>query len=155
MIRRFAFAAILLGFAGPSAAQGLQGVWQFQRQGHDGRYTGTVVIDANSDARATGRSERQTYSQCGFVQIKGDVVEIIFTSVNSERPYSPDRFFCTSSGGAALVCYNRDAAGHREPATFVLTRIGGIPATPAGRLEDVCPPRERPTSQARPAGDFA
>ena len=155
MSRWFTFAATLLGLAGSSAAQGLQGVWQFQRQGHDGHYRGTVVIDANNDARVKGRSERQTYSQCGFVQIKGDVIEIIFTTVNSERPYSPDRFFCTSTGGAALVCYNRDAAGHREPATFSLKRIGGLPESPAGRLEDVCPPRERPISQARPAGDFA
>jgi hypothetical protein len=155
MIRLLALVALLLGGAGPSWAQDMQGLWHFQRQGHDGGYTGTVVIDANKDARVKGRSERQTYSQCGSVQVDGDTVEIIFTKVYSDRPYSADRFYCTSSGGAALVCYNRDAAGHREPATFVLKRVGDLPDSPAGRFEDVCPPRERPLSHARPAGSFA
>jgi hypothetical protein len=154
MIRLFVLAALCWSVGGPALAQDMQGVWQFQRQGHDGGYTGTVVIDANNDARVKGRSERQTYSQCGSVQIKGDAIEIIFTSANSERPYSPDRFYCTP-GGPALVCYNRDVAGHREPTSFVLKRIGDLPDTPAGRMEDVCPPRDRPISQGRRAGDFA
>jgi len=154
MTRTAAFAALLAGAAGPSAAQSLQGVWQFQRQGHDGGYVGTVVIDRDQ-ARNKGRSDRQSYSQCGSVQIKGDAIEIVFTLVKSELPYSPDRFYCTLSGGPALVCYNRDLAGHREPVSFELRRIGELPDTPAGRLEDVCPPRDRPVSQARRAVDFA
>jgi hypothetical protein len=154
MTRTVALAALLAGAAGPSVAQSLQGVWQFQRQGHDGRYVGTVVIDRD-EARNKGHSTRQAYSQCGSVQIKGDAVEIVFASVKSERPYSPDRFYCTLSGGPALVCYNRDLAGNREPTSFELRRIGDLPETPAGRLEDVCPPRDRPVSQARRPRDFA
>lgn len=154
MRRPAALAVLLAGLAGPAAAQSLQGVWQFQRQGHDGPYAGTVIIERD-EARNKGISERQTYSQCGSVQVKGDTVEITFSSAKSDLPYSPDRFYCTVSGGPALVCYNRDAAGHREPTSFMLKRVGDLPDLPAGRMEDVCPPRDRPVSQARRPEDFA
>jgi hypothetical protein len=155
MRRQIALAGMLAMLAAPAVAQSLQGEWQFHRQGHDGRYTGTVVIDRDNEARIKGRSTRQAYSQCGSVQVNGGIIEISFTSAKSELAYSPDHFYCTFSGPAALVCYNRDAAGHREPASFVLARIGGIPDTPAGRLEDACPLRERPNSRARRPEYFA
>lgn len=139
-------ALLPLLLASPVMAQSLQGVWQFERQGHDGRYAGTVVIERD-EARNTGRSQRQDYAQCGFVRIEGDRIEIVFTKVASPGPYSPDRFICTApSGAGALVCYNRDAAGHREPTSFALRRVGDLPGSASGRLEDFCPPRERPNS---------
>ena len=145
MIRAVGIALLLAAVAHPALAQNLQGVWQFERQGHDGRYAGTVVIE-REDARNAGRSQRQEYAQCGFVRIDGERIEIVFTKVASQGPYSPDRFICSATGGPSLVCYNRDAAGHSEPTSFALRRIGDLPDTAAGRLEHLCPPRERPNS---------
>ncbi|WP_428680530.1 hypothetical protein [Reyranella sp.] len=131
--------------AAPAMAQSLQGVWQFERQAHNGRHAGIVVIDGD-DARSTARGPVQEYAQCGFVRIDVERVEIVFTKVAASRPYSPDRFICTASGGSSLVCYNRDAAGHREPTSFALRRTGDLPDTASGRLEDICRPREKPNS---------
>jgi hypothetical protein len=157
MMRLVCLAALTLaGSASPSVAQGLQGEWRFDRQGHDSRYTGTIIIDRDLEARVKGRDERRayTYSQCGYVQVAGENVEFVFTSASGDRPYSPDHFFCMASGQSALVCFNRDAYGHDEPGRFTVTRVGDVPVSPAGRLEDLCPSRARPLSRARPSGNF-
>ena len=158
MMRAVSLVLTLAALAAPSAAQSLSGKWQFDRQGHDSRYTGTIIIDRDHEARVKGRDERRgyAYSQCGHVEIAGDgdKLEIVFTSAKGDRPYSPDHFICTVSGRSALVCYNHDATGHEELTLFTVTRIGDVPDSPAGRLEDVCPGRTRPLSRARPSGNF-
>jgi hypothetical protein len=156
-MNRLVLAVVLLvaSSPGPSMAQNLLGEWQFRRQGYNGIYSGTIVIDQSGQARHKGRGPGYGYIECGYVQATGDKTEIVFTFAKGELGgYSPDRFYCVSSGERSLACYNSDAAGHREPSTFTLTRTGELPASPAGRFEDICPVQERPTSQARPSGGF-
>lgn len=134
----------LVWVAGSSAAQGLTGEWRFERQGHDGIYSGTIVVDRQNQVRLKGRSTKQNYSECGYVQISEKKVDIVFTSAKGEIGYDPDRFYCSMSDGRSLTCYNVDAARHHEPASFSIRRVGDVPDSPAGRLEDVCPVQPSP-----------
>ena len=126
-----------LAFAGTAFAADLQGHWQFQRLGHNGTYFGHMVVDQRGQVRLKGTSPTQNYAECGYVRANGEKIEIIFTFAKGERGYSADHFYCTLSGGT-LACRNQDIAGNGDPTVFNLMRIGGIPATPAERLEDAC-----------------
>jgi hypothetical protein len=139
---------VLIGLAGAAAAQDLAGEWQFDRQGHNGRYTGTLIVDRDLQARVKGRSPSQSYIQCGHVLMAADErIEIVFTWVKSDGGYSPDHFYCRATGTHFLRCINLDAAGHGgEETTFLLKRTGGLPISAADRLEGVCPAREQPQS---------
>ncbi len=141
-----ALSAALAGVALPATAQDLLGQWHFLRQGYNGQYTGTLIIAGGSEVRLKGRSPMQDYSECGYVEVKGDKIEIVFTSAKASFGYSVDHFSCTASTDKALSCRNRDAAGHGGEAEFTILHIGRLPPTAAGRFEDVCPPREQPRS---------
>lgn len=153
---RCALAAAVLAasLAGPSGAQGLPGEWQFQRQGYNGLYSGAMVVDERGQVRLKGRGPDYAYVECGYVRTTQETTEFVFTFAKGEVPYSPDHFHCLASGERAFVCYNADAAGHREPATFTVARTGDVPDSPAGRLEGICPVQERPLSHARPRWNF-
>ena len=127
----------------PSVAQDLSGEWTFKRRAREGWHTGALVIDRDGQVRQTGRSPLQNYSQCGHVVAAGDKVEIVFTSVKSNHGYSIDRFYCTVQGEGVLSCFNIDGIG-KEDDLFRIERIGRTPASPDGRMDDVCPARERP-----------
>ena len=135
--------AALVAAVEPSLAQDLSGEWQFKRRAREGFHTGTLVIDKDRQVRQKGRSPLQDYSQCGHVVAAGDKVEIVFTSVKSSRGYSIDHFYCTVQGENALRCFNIDGIG-KEDDLFRLERTGRTPASPDGRMDDACPPRERP-----------
>jgi hypothetical protein len=135
--------AALVAEVEPSVAQDLAGEWQFKRRAREGFHTGTLIVDKDGRVRQRGRSPLQDYSQCGHVVAAGDKVEIVFTSVKSSRGYSIDRFYCTVQGESALSCFNIDGIG-KEPDLFRIERIGLTPASPDGRMDDVCPARERP-----------
>jgi len=145
--RRIAVLAISLAALAaavePCAAQDLSGEWKFKRRAREGFHTGTLVIDKDGQVRQRGRSPLQDYSQCGHVVAAGDKVEIVFTSVKSSHGYSIDRFYCTVQGENALSCFNIDGIG-KEDDLFRIERIGRMPASPDGRMDDVCPARERP-----------
>jgi hypothetical protein len=129
--------------AAPSFAQDLSGEWQFKRKAREGYHTGMLVIDKDGQVRQRGRSPLQDYSQCGHVVAAGDKVEIVFTSVKSTRGYSIDRFYCTVQSESALRCFNIDGIG-KEDDLFRLERTGRPQASPDGRMDDVCPDRDRP-----------
>jgi hypothetical protein len=134
---------VLAAAVEPSVAQDLSGEWTFKRRAREGFHTGTLIIDRDGQVRQKGRSPLQDYSQCGHVVAAGDKVEIVFTSVKSGRGYSIDHFYCTVQGENALRCFNIDGIG-KEADLFRLERTGGMPASPDGRTDDVCPPRDRP-----------
>jgi hypothetical protein len=134
--------AILAMVSAPLAAQDLAGDWQFKRLARNGYHTGTIVIDKNGQARMSGRSPLQNYSQSGHVTIAGDKVEIVFTSVKSTLGYSADRFYCTVRCEDVLRCFNVDGYG-KEDDLFRVERMGRAPP-PAGQKDDDCPVRERP-----------
>ncbi len=135
--------AALVAMAAPSQAQDLSGEWQFKRRAREGWHAGTLVIDKDGQVRQRGRSPFQDYSQCGHVVAAGGKVEIVFTSVKSSGGYSIDRFYCVVQGEGALSCFNIDGIG-KEDDLFRIERIGPVPASPDGRMDDVCPSRERP-----------
>jgi hypothetical protein len=135
--------AALVAMVEPSVAQDLSGEWTFKRRAREGWHTGVLVIDRDGQVRQKGRSPLQDYSQCGHVVAAGDKVEIVFTSVKSSHGYSIDRFYCTVQGENALSCFNIDGIG-KEHDLFRIERIGRTPASPDGRMDDVCPTRERP-----------
>ena len=147
MTRRIPALAISLAtfatMAAPSFAQDLSGEWQFKRKAREGYHTGMLVIDKDGQVRQRGRSPLQDYSQCGHVVAAGDKVEIVFTSVKSTRGYSIDRFYCTVQSESALRCFNIDGIG-KEDDLFRLERTGRPQASPDGRMDDVCPDRDRP-----------
>ncbi len=138
--------AALVAIAGPAAAQDLQGRWIFQRQGHNGTYFGVMVVNERGEVRLKGTSPTQNYSECGYVQVQGSKIDVIFTTARGEHGYNADHFYCKTPAGGALECINVDSAGQTSGQSFSLTRSGGIPATPAERLEDVCPPGQIPRS---------
>lgn len=129
--------------AEPAVAQDLSGEWTFKRRAREGWHTGTLVIDVGGQVRQKGRNPFQDYSQCGHVVAAEGKVEIVFTSVKSKHGYSIDHFYCTMQGKSALSCFNIDGIG-KEDDLFHLERVGGIPASPEGRMDDICPARERP-----------
>ena len=145
MRRRFIVIAGIVLSAGSASAADLQGRWHFDRLGVNGRYFGDLVIDRGGQARLKGVSPTQHYSECGYAQVQGERIEIVFTSVWSEGSYNADHFYCRFTGGA-LACSNRDVAGNGNPAIFTLVRQGAVPATPAERLEDACPAGQSPRS---------
>jgi len=135
--------AVLVMEAAPSVAQDLSGEWQFKRRAREGWHTGTLVIDKDGQVRQRGRNPTQHYSQCGHVVAAGGKVEIVFTSVKSKHGYSIDHFYCTVQSGSALSCFNIDGIG-KEDDQFRIERVGGMPASPEGRMDDACPAREKP-----------
>lgn len=141
MAKRFvaAFAAIV-AIAGPAWALDLQGRWIFQRQGHNGTYFGTMVVDERGQVRLKGTSPTQNYSECGYVQVQGSKIDVIFTRARGEHGYSADHFYCKPPAGGSLECFNVDSAGQTSGQSFKLVRSGGVPETAVERLEDVCPP---------------
>ena len=135
--------AALVAAIEPSVAQDLSGEWIFKRRAREGYHTGILVIDKDGQVRQKGRSPLQDYWQCGHVVAAGDKIEIVFTSVKSGRGYSIDHFYCTVQGENALRCFNIDGIG-KEDDLFRLERTGRTQASPDGRLDDVCPARDRP-----------
>jgi hypothetical protein len=135
--------AALVTMVEPSVAQDLTGEWKFTRRAREGYHTGTLVIDKDGQVRQRGRSPLQDYSQCGHVVAAGGKVEIVFTSVESSHGYSIDHFYCTVQSESALRCFNIDGIG-KEDDLFRIERIGRVPASPEGRMDDICPARERP-----------
>jgi hypothetical protein len=135
--------AALVTMVEPSVAQDLTGEWQFKRRAREGPHAGTIVIDKDGQVRMKGRNPFQDYSQCGHVVAAGGKVEIVFTSVKSSHGYSIDHFYCTVQNESSLRCFNIDGIG-KEDDLFKIERIGGMPASPDGRMDDVCPARERP-----------
>jgi hypothetical protein len=135
--------AALVTMVEPSVAQDLTGEWKFKRRAREGYHTGTLVIDKDGQVRQRGRSPLQDYSQCGHVVAAGGKVEIVFTSVKSSHGYSIDHFYCTVQSESALRCFNIDGIG-KEDDLFRIERIGRVPASPEGRMDDICPARERP-----------
>ncbi len=135
--------AVLATMVEPSVAQDLGGEWTFKRRAREGWHTGALVIDRDGQVRQRGRSPFQDYSQCGHVVAADGKVEIVFTSVKSSHGYSIDHFYCTVQGENALSCFNVDGIG-KEHDLFRIERIGRTPASPDGRMDDVCPARERP-----------
>jgi len=129
--------------AEPADAQDLSGEWTFKRRAREGWHTGTLVIDKDGQVRQRGRNPVQDYSQCGHVVAADGKVEIVFTSVKSKHGYSIDHFYCTVRSESALSCFNIDGIG-KEDDLFRIERSGGMPASPEGRMDDVCPARERP-----------
>jgi hypothetical protein len=141
-----ALAILLAAFAvmaEPLAAQDLSGEWQFKRRAREGWHTGLLVIDKDGEVRQRGSNPFQDYSQCGHVVAADGKVEIVFTSVKSKHGYSIDHFYCTVQGENALSCFNIDGIG-KENDLFRIERIGRMPASPDGRMDDVCPAREKP-----------
>src|SRR5262245_32199564 len=144
--RRIGILAISLAvcaMATPSFAQDLSGEWQFKRQAREGRHMGILVIDRDGQVSQRGHSPMQDYSQCAHVVAAGDKIEIVFTSVKASRGYSLDHFYCTVQNEGALSCFNIDGLG-KENDLFVIERIGRTPASPDGRMDGVCPARQRP-----------
>jgi hypothetical protein len=145
--RRAGFLAIslaaLAAMVEPSVAQDLSGEWTFKRRAREGWHSGKIVIDQDGQVRQRGRSPLQDYSQCGHVVAAGDKIEIVFTSVKSNHGYSIDHFYCTKPGEGVLSCFNIDGIG-KEDDLFRIERIGRMPASPDGRMDDVCPAREKP-----------
>jgi hypothetical protein len=127
----------------PSLAQDFSGEWTFERRAREGWHTGVLVIDKDGQVRQRGRSPQQDYSQCGRVAAAEGKVEIVFTSVKSGHGYSIDHFYCTVQNESALSCFNIDGIG-KEADLFRIERVGGIPASPERRMDDVCPAREKP-----------
>ena len=138
--------ATAVAWAGPNSPTDLQGRWQFSRMGHNGAYVGTLVIDQRGQARLKGKSPTQSYSECGFLQVSGDKVEIVFTSAQGELGYSPDHFYCMVTAGQSLTCSNVDAAGRGNATVFTMARVGDVPASAADRLDDVCQATPTPRS---------
>jgi hypothetical protein len=132
-----------LAVATPSLAEDLAGDWQFKRRAREGWHTGTLAIDRDGQVSQSGHSPVQDYSQCGHVVAAGGKIEIVFTSVKAKRGYSLDHFYCTVQNEGALRCFNIDGIG-KENDLFVIERIGHTPASPDGRMEGVCPARQRP-----------
>ena len=146
MLRTAILATLLATLAaGFACAQDLSGSWRFERMSRSGAHVGTLVIDRSGEVRLRARSPLQVYSQCGEVRQEGKGTEVVFTSVRSTLGYSLDHFYCTRRGVDALECYNIDGNG-REKDLFTVSRTGGVPDTPAERLEGVCPPPETPRS---------
>ncbi len=124
-------------------AQDFSGEWKFKRRAREGWHTGTLVIDKDGQVRQRGSNPFQDYSQCGHVVAADGKVEIVFTSVKSKHGYSIDHFYCTVQSGSAFSCFNIDGIG-KEDDLFRIERVGGMPTSPDGRMDDVCPVRERP-----------
>lgn len=147
MKRQLVLLAVLLAAsvaeAAPLVAQDLSGEWQFKRRAREGWHSGTLVIDKDGQVRQRGRNAFQDYSQCGHVVAAGDKVEIVFTSVKSKHGYSIDHFYCTVQGESALSCFNIDGIG-KEDDLFRIERVGGTPASAEGRMDGLCPAREKP-----------
>jgi len=146
--------AILMAWVACTAsasALDLSGEWQFERQARNGVHEGRIVIDNDGQVRMGGRGPVQSYVQCGHLEVAGEQVDIVFTSVKSEYGYMPDHFHCGLHDGG-LRCLNDDGMG-KEPQLFMIKRTGGIPMADR-TLEDVCPARSRPISRARPRGHF-
>jgi hypothetical protein len=146
--------AILMAWvAGTASASAfdLSGEWQFERQARNGIHVGRIVIDRDGQARMTGQGPIQSYAQCGHIDVAGEQVDIVFTSVKSIYGYAPDHFHCGLSD-EGLRCLNDDGMG-KEPQLFTIKRIGGNP-TADRPLEDVCPAKSKPISRARPVVDF-
>jgi len=135
--------AVLAVGATPLSAQDLAGEWQFERQARNGIHAGTIIVDRSGRAKLRARGPVQRYSQCGYVEVVGDKVEIVFTSVKSVVGYSLDHFYCTRPGDGLLSCYNIDGIG-KEDDLFRIGRVGSVSTTAAGRFYDHCPVRESP-----------
>ncbi len=138
--------AAIAAMAGPAWAADLHGRYQFQRQGFNGTYFGIMVINQQGEVRLKGTSPSQNYSECGYVQAKGDKIDVIFTTARGDHGYNADHFFCHIGQGRSLTCINVDVAGRTSGQSFVLSRSGEVPATPNERLEDICPPGQIPRS---------
>jgi len=135
------------GIAFPSMAEDVSGEWQFQRQAYNGVHSGTIILDRQGGARLKATGPIQTYVQCGYVRVRQGAIEIVFTYAKGEKVgYNADHFYCTNSSKGSFGCYNIDAGGTHEPIVFPLTRVGGVPATPAGRLENVCAAKTSPNA---------
>src|SRR5689334_1509282 len=125
-------ATALAALTGAAAAQGtdLQGTWQYKRSNSRGEfYSGNVVIGAGGKASdVTHRPNNQTAAQSGYVTIKGNSVEIVFTEAipSGTLPYNPDHFRCTVQSAQLLNCANVDSAGSAGP-PFPLTRVANRP----------------------------
>lgn len=132
--------------AAPALALDLQGRWQFQREGYNGTYSGVMVIDPGGQVRLKGRGPTQAHSECGYVQVVGDKIDVVFTAAFAERGYSPDHFYCRSNDASSLTCFNVDAAGQSSNKGFILTRTGPVPGSAAERLEDACSAQPKPRS---------
>lgn len=132
--------------AGPALAADLQGKWQFQRQGFNGTYFGVMVINQRREVRLKGTSPSQNYWECGYVQDKGNKIDVVFTLAKGDRGYNADHFYCQLGQDRSLSCLNIDVAGSTSGTSFTLTRVSDLPETPAERLEDVCPPGQIPRS---------
>jgi hypothetical protein len=133
--------------ANPVLALDLQGKWQFTGLvDAGGHYSGTMVIDRKGEARLKGTSELQDFAECGAVVPAGGKVEIVFKIARARLGYVVDHFYCTMPSGNALDCYNVDGDGKRSFSNFAVLRLGGIPISPADRLEGICGPQEKPLS---------
>ena len=104
-------------------ARNLQGTWTFSRVNSGGpgnpggeTYSGTVVIDGSGRASSsTLTPDRTTARQTGYLKVRGNKVEVIFTSVNNESQllhfYAADHFYCTLESAQAMSCRNNDRKG--------------------------------------------
>jgi hypothetical protein len=144
--RRWSFVAIsalrflpalffMLSCAASSAqpARNLQGTWKFSRVNSPGpgnpgseTYSGTVVIDSAGHASSsTLTPDGAVARQSGHIQISGNRVEMIFTSVNNRSRllhyYAADHFYCTLESARALSCRNNDQKGVSS-STFAMSR---------------------------------
>ena len=68
-----------------STLSNLQGRYQLLREGYNGTYFGIMVISPSGEVRLKGTSPTQNYSECGYVQVKGGKIDVIFTTARGDQ----------------------------------------------------------------------
>ena len=98
----------------PAQAQSIQGKWQYLLKTTDGISTGTLDIDANGQATASGRVTGIGYTESGRVTQHDGTVDIQFTEAQApgtNLTYSPDHFVCHFASTNLLDCTMTDQRG--------------------------------------------
>ena len=125
----------MLGCAASIAqpARNLQGTWKFSRVNSQGpgnpggeTYSGTVLINSSGHvSSSTLTPDRTTARQSGHMKVRGNQVELIFTSVDNRSQlvhfYASDHFYCTLGSVQAMSCHNNDQMGVSSNA-FTMSR---------------------------------
>jgi hypothetical protein len=111
----------------------LQGTWKFSRVNSPGpgnpggeTYSGTVLINSSGHvSSSTLTPDRTIARESGHMKVRGNKVELIFTSVDNRYQLvhfdAADHFYCTLGSVQVMSCHNNDQMGISSEA-FTMSR---------------------------------